>query len=92
MNPFKVVCINDAARPDGIPTSKWVKVGQTYTVIQATKLTLQGGLIGFKLAEINLDDCLPYQFFASTRFGIPVDPAVRKEVVVEELVEECEMA
>ena len=71
MTKFKVICINDKARPDGIPTSKWIKEGETYTVIQISQLLIQVGIVGFKLAEVNIDDCFPYQFFAATRFAIP---------------------
>lgn len=70
---FKVVCVNDADRPDGIPTSKWVKKGIVYTVIEVKKLSMQNGMLGFKLAEINIDDCFPYQFFAASRF-VPFIP------------------
>jgi hypothetical protein len=83
--PFKVICLDDKNRPDGIPTSKWVKKGEPYTVIQVTKLDLQNGLLGFKLAELNIDDCLPYQYFAATRFGVPVS-----EKKLEEVAEEIE--
>jgi len=72
MLPFSVICINDADRPDGIPTSKWVKRGQKYTVIAVSKMLIQGGKLGFKLQELNIDDCFPYQFFLADRFGIPV--------------------
>lgn len=73
MEPFKVVCIDDSNRPDGIPTSKWVKKGEWYTVIHVAKLLIQGGKLGFKLAELNIDSCFPYQFFAANRFGIPLE-------------------
>lgn len=78
--PFKVICLNDKGRPDGIPTSKWVKEGEPYTVIEVSKLTLQGNIIGYKLAEINIDDCLPYQYFAANRFGIPIQEEIAEEV------------
>jgi len=72
MANFKVICIDDSNRPDGIPTSKWIKKGNTYTVIEITKMLVQGGLLGFKLEEVNIDDCFPYQYFAARRFGIPL--------------------
>ena len=31
-------------------------------------------MLGFRLEEINLDGCFPYQFFAANRFGIPLHP------------------
>lgn len=75
MQPFKVICIDDRDKPETIPSSKWIKRGKEYTVIQVDKIRLQGGMLGFKLAEINIDDCVPYQYFAARRFGIPIDPS-----------------
>ena len=82
--PFKVVCINDKIRPDGIPTSKWIKEGDIYTVIQVSILHVQDGAIGFKLEEKNIDDCLPYQFFNAARF-LPLD--LEKRIWAEETLE-----
>ena len=89
MQPFKVVCVNDANRPDGIPTSKWVKKGETYTVIAVDKILLQGGQLGFKLEEINIDSCFPYQYFAATRFGIPLEETPWAEEYLEKLLQEA---
>lgn len=88
--PFKVICINDSNRPDGIPTSKWVKKGESYTVIEVAKMRIQGGLLGFKLEEINIDSCFPYQFFAASRFGIPI-PLKQDETqeLLDKLLEEA---
>ena len=83
--PFKVICLDDSNRPDGIPTSKWVKKGNPYTVIEVSKLIMQGGMLGFKLQEINLDDCIPYQYFAASRFGIPAEDLTKAEVKEKEL-------
>lgn len=88
--PFKVICLDDKNRPDGIPTSKWVKQGEPYTVIEVVKMNLQNNILGFKLAELNIDDCLPYQYFAATRFGIPASPKKLEEVEVKQKEEELE--
>lgn len=88
MEPFKVICVNDKDRPDGIPTSKWIKRGQVYTVIQVSKMLIQGGKLGFKLAELNIDDCFPYQFFSADRFGIPV-PDKWAEEYLEKVLQEA---
>lgn len=71
---FKVICINDKSRPDGIPLSKWIKESEVYTVTHVTKLMIQGGKLGFKLAEVNIDDCFPYQYFDATRFALLGSP------------------
>jgi hypothetical protein len=84
-NPFEVICINDQNRPDGIPTSKWIKKGNPYTVVEVAKLIVQGGIIGFKLAEIDLSDCAPYQFFDSSRFALSTTAPELKEKVSEKL-------
>lgn len=70
---FKVVCIDDKNRPDGIPINRWVKKDQIYTVIEVARLRIQGSMLGFKLSEINIDDCFPYQYFAASRF-LPLLP------------------
>jgi len=81
---FKVVCINDKDRPDGIPINRWVKKDEIYTVIEVSRLMMQGGMLGFKLAEINIDDCYPYQYFAASRFS-PLLP--NKDAWVEETLD-----
>jgi len=82
---FKVVCINDSDKPEDIPSSKWVKKDQIYTVIEVSKMRMQGNLLGYKLAEIDLDSCFPYQYFAANRFGIIVDQFVEDAWVEEKL-------
>jgi len=83
MQPFRVICIDSSDRPDGIPTSKWITKGEEYTVIEISKMRMQGNLLGFKLEEINLDSCFPYQYFAARRFGIIASP--EREWATEEL-------
>lgn len=88
--PFKVVCINDKNRPDGIPTSKWVTEGDIYTVIEVSVMRIQNDMIGFKLEEKNIDDCIPYQYFDAARF-LPLDIHRRiwVELELERLLEEA---
>lgn len=81
--PFTVVCINDAERPNDIPISKWVVKGKEYTVIKIDRMLLQGGAVGFQLAEIDLRDCVPYLYFSAHRFGIKPLPDMAREVEVE---------
>ena len=87
---FKVVCINDRDRPDGIPINRWIKKDQIYTVIEVSRLHMQGGMLGFKLAEINIDDCFPYQYFAASRF-LPLMPRENDwiEETLDRLLEEA---
>ena len=87
MEPFKVVCINDWDRPDDIPKSKWLKRGELYTVILVGKMMIQGGKLGFKLAELNIDDCFPYQFFSAERFALPAPNRWVEEVLEKALQE-----
>jgi hypothetical protein len=85
---LKVICINDKDRPNVIPTSKWVKKDEWYTVTKLMKCNVQGGLLGFQLAEIDLKGCCsPYEYFAVHRFGIPIpEDGILNEVVEEEIV------
>ena len=84
-----VLCINDSHRPAEIPISKWVKKHEEYTVIEIVILHAQNGLIGFRLKEIDLTDCMPYQYFSSTRFDIIIqDLAKEAEEAINKLLEE----
>lgn len=85
--PQEVVCINDRDRPEVIPTSKWIKVGQTYTVIRIVKMAIQGGY-GVQLKEIDLSDCQPYQFFAAYRFAPLPDSTLKEAMEILETKEE----
>jgi hypothetical protein len=90
MSSFQVVCINDSDKPDGIPMSRWIKKGITYTVIEVAKLRMQGGMLGYKLEEINIDDCFPYQFFSANRFALLVTPSqLWAEQTLKKLLEEA---
>jgi hypothetical protein len=76
---MRVLCINDAGRPNEIPASKWIKKGEEYTVIYTQKCHVQGGAISFKLAEIDLTGCEPYEGFNAERFAIDID-SIRDEI------------
>lgn len=78
-----VICINDKGRPNEIPMNKWVKEGNEYTVLEAIKCNPQGGILGFKLAEIDLTGCEPYLYFAASRFRIPVPEKTHEEELAE---------
>ncbi len=87
--PFEVTCVDAKNKPNDIPNSKWLVEGQKYTVVKVAKLLIQGGMIGFKLEEINIDDYFPYQFFAANRFSIPLNDAWNIEEELERLLEEA---
>lgn len=88
---MRVVCIDDTNRPNDVPLSKWVKKGEPYTIIEIVRLSMQPGMLGFKLEEINLDDCFPYRYFASYRFA-PLVPTKTEwaEAILEKIAEEIE--
>ena len=85
---MKVICIDASSRPNDIPISKWVVKNQEYNVIKAAKLPMSGGILGFQLAEIDLSDCVPYLYFAASRFKEKEPLPEKKEEKVEELAEE----
>ena len=93
---MRVECIDDSNRPNDIPTSKWVKKGEKYTVIRAANLQMQNGMLGFQLEEIDLSGCAPYQFFSANRFKpldeVPTMEEEKADELVEELLEELELA
>ena len=82
------ICIDSSNRPNDIPTSKWVVKGNEYTVVKAAKMNVQGGILGFQLAEIDLSDCVPYLYFAASRFKEKEPLPEKEEEKVKELVEE----
>jgi len=68
---IRVKCIDDTNRPEGIPTHLWLTKDSEYTAIKLMKGI--NGLQGFKLLELNIDSCFPYQFFDIKRFAIHKD-------------------
>jgi hypothetical protein len=65
---MRVVCINSEGRPDRIPSEKWVKKNQVYTVVKAVNLAI-GNTLAFELEEIKLtEENFPYEYFAAQRF------------------------
>ena len=89
--PFKVVCVDDKNRPNDIPLSSWVKEQNIYTVIEVSVLRMQNGHLGFKLEEINIDHCFPYQYFSSSRFVIILDEEFLIQLEAEKLLKEAEI-
>lgn len=87
--PFRVKAVNAKNKPDGIPDSKWLVEGQEYTVIAVAKLLIQGGMIGFKLEELNIDAYFPYQYFAASRFAIEIKKRDEVEEELERLLREA---
>lgn len=81
MNPFNVICIDVSGKPNEIPQKVWdlLRKDETYTVIKATRLNVQGGLLGFQLAEIDLSPYEPYIYFSSSRFRLPKEVEVKEE-------------
>ena len=87
---MKVICINSDNKPEKVPSSKWIKKGETYTVVRAVKMGIQANTIGFDLEEINLQGCFPYEFYDAKRF-LPEDMVNQKDVAVEIIEEELEL-
>lgn len=87
--PFQVICLDNKSKPNDIPNSKWLVEGETYTVTKVAKLLIQGGMVGFKLEELNIDAYFPYQFFAANRFGIPVDQGFDVDAMLNKILEEA---
>lgn len=83
---FKVICTNSSNRPNDIPTSKWIKKDEEYTVIQMDYMNIQNRILGFKLEEINIDDCFPYQYFSADRFRPLTEDDIKAEEAVKELL------
>lgn len=83
---MEVICINDKNRPNEVPANRWIKKDKSYTVIEASKMNVQGGILGFKLEEINNDDLAPYQYFRADRFAPAGDIKELEEILEKEEV------
>ncbi len=64
-----VICIDDAGRPNEVPTSRWIKKGEKYHITEISRMALQGNIYGCKLAERDNDDLAPYAYFRLNRFA-----------------------
>jgi hypothetical protein len=79
------VCINSKNRPKEIPMNKWVKEGETYTVIYTVTVLPQKQL-AFHLSEIELDESnLPYEYFLANRFAFTEENLLK----LIELIKDC---
>ena len=85
MESFKVVCINDKGRPTNY-VGEWIQKDSVYTVVEVKFLINQRMAAGFRLAEVNMGEESPYQFFCSNRFR-PYDQT-DSEAWTEEVLEE----
>lgn len=98
------ICIDDANRPESIPTSKWVKKGEEYHITHVyIHLLQEGGIQGVSLYEKPLDEsCAPYESFRITRFAFTEEGLKRlielmklcselDDVDIQKLIEESEL-
>lgn len=85
---MNVICINDKDRPNDIPSSRWIKKGNKYTIIKVCYM-VQQSIYGCKIEELNNDDLFPWSFFALNRFAVTqeeVELAIKeKELEFEEI-------
>lgn len=89
MDSFRVVCVNDRAKPDGF-VGQWVQKDEIYTVIDAKYLTRQRMTLGYKLAELEIASDSVYQYFLSNRFRPLSEEDEMMERALEELMEEVD--
>jgi hypothetical protein len=86
---MKVTCVDDKNRPNEIPSNRWIKKGEKYTITTVVFMKLQN-IYGCKIAEINNDDLFPYKYFALSRFGLSIDVLMElintKEIELEEVM------
>jgi hypothetical protein len=87
MESFKVVCINDNARPLKY-NGQWIEKGEIYTVIDAKYLAQQRMAVGYKLEEIDMPSDSPYQYFLANRFRPLTEDDMEAEAALEELMQE----
>ncbi len=75
----KCVCLDDTNRPNEVPSTNWVKKGNSYHIIHIAQMVTQNNVLGVKLAEINNDAYFPYSFFSIKRFAMPIDELIKFE-------------
>lgn len=87
MENFKVICVNDKAKPKGF-IGQWVEKNKIYTVVDAKNLANQRMTIGYKFAEIEIPEESEYKFFLANRFRPCSEDDELAATAVEELIEE----
>ena len=65
---MNIICTDDTSRPNEVPSTRWIKKGEIYTLKEVCQMNVQGGITGIKIHEINNDDLGIYKFFRSSRF------------------------
>ena len=89
MDNFRVVCVNDSAKPDGF-IGEWIKKNEIYTVVDAKNLARQRMTLGYKLAEVSISEASKFQYFLSNRFRPLSEEDEMMEQALEELMKEVE--
>lgn len=85
---MEVLCINDANRPNEVPSTRWIKKDEKYTIVSVAYM-VQQNIYGCKLEELNNDDLYPWSFFALSRFAVSKETVLNavkeKELELEEI-------
>ena len=69
----KAICIDDTKKPKEIPSDKWVKAGELYTITHLYKQLNQNNIKGVELAEFDISMCKPYNCYRLSRFIIKLE-------------------
>lgn len=69
----RVLCVNDANKPNEIPQSKWIVKDKEYHITWIYNQLQQKGIKGVELAEFDISDCIPYNCYRLDRFAIHVE-------------------
>lgn len=70
---IKCICLDDKNRPVEIPVEKWPVKNQTYHITWIYNMINQPGIKGVELSEFDISNCLPYNAYRLSRFGISLD-------------------
>jgi cellulose synthase/poly-beta-1,6-N-acetylglucosamine synthase-like glycosyltransferase len=88
MQAFKVICIDADNRPKRISPYEWLTEGQTYTVVEVARMSLQQNRFGYRLKEVQLSDqSFPFEYYSAERF-IAIE---HLEQVAEEQTQEADL-
>ena len=81
----KAICIDDTKKPKEIPSDKWVKAGELYTITHLYKQLNQNNIKGVELAEFDISMCKPYNSYRMSRFIIDIKDLYK----LKEMLQNC---
>ena len=77
---MKVICVNDEFKPNEVPDTRWIKLGEEYEIERAYVFPFQLSIIGVKIKGIDNYDLAPYCYFNINRFQ-PTQETITEAII-----------